>query len=309
MSQRRKLIIGSRGSRLALQQAAMVKDLIQNQNPELEIEIKIIKTQGDIILDTPLGKIGDKGLFTKELENALLHRKIDLAVHSMKDLPIEIPTGLEIAAILQREDPHDAFVSHKYNNLHELPKHATVATSSLRRRAQVLAFRSDLQTVDIRGNVDTRLRKMISLNYDGMLLAVAGLKRLQLDSEIKEIIAEEVILPAVGQGALGIEVRQDDRYTLKQVQPLNHQPTAQAVAAERALLQALGGGCQVPLGALARVEKNRLNLKAIICDLEGTVVVKGQKSGKSNIAEQIGFELAHQLIANGASKILESIHG
>jgi len=303
-----KLIIGTRGSRLALVQSEFVKSLLEKEYPQINIEIKIIKTKGDIIQNTPLAKIGDKGLFTKEIEDGLLINSIDIAVHSMKDLPTKLPDGLTIGAILEREDPRDAFISKKYQRFADLPANAVIATSSLRRQANVLMHRPDLKLTDIRGNVDTRLRKLVKFEYDGMLLAVAGLKRSGFEYEITEIISEDIMMPAIAQGALGIEIRENDELTFKLLSPLRHEPTTQCVKAERAFLNRLEGGCQVPIGALGRVENNKLILKGIISDLDGKPYFKGSLKGELNQSEKIGKELAEQLLDQGAQEILERIY-
>ncbi len=303
-----RIIIGTRGSKLALVQTEIVKSLLQKSNPDLTIDIRIIKTKGDIILDTPLAKIGDKGLFTKEIEQELLNGKIDLAVHSVKDLPTKLTPGLTIGAVLKREDPRDAFVSLKYRSFKELPAGAVVATSSLRRKANVLMHRPDIKLVDIRGNVETRLRKLIANDYDGMFLAVAGLVRMGYIDEITEIIDPEIMLPAVAQGALGVEVRKDDETILSLVKPLTDEETRLAVMAERAFLKELEGGCQVPIGALAVVHGNELLLKGIVSDLDGGLNFKGEIRGISEQAEQLGQQLGQQLLEHGAKIILDKIY-
>lgn len=303
-----KVIIGTRGSRLALVQTEMVRSLLHANYPNLTVESQIIKTKGDIIQDTPLAKIGDKGLFTKEIEDALLRGDIDLAVHSMKDLPTKLPDGLQIGAILEREDPRDAFISHKFKSFAELPAGAMVATSSLRRKANILLHRPDLQLVDIRGNVDTRLKKLILKDYDGMILAVAGLVRLGLQCEIAEILPPEMMLPAAAQGALGIEIRENDSAMMELLAPLHHPPTGAAVTAERSFLKALEGGCQVPIGALAQVENGRLRLDGIVSDPDGKIHFRGTVSGELSAADQLGKQLAQQLLQQGAQQILDKIY-
>ena len=303
-----KLIIGTRGSRLALVQSEFVKSLLKKNYPEMEIETKTIKTKGDIIQNTPLAKIGDKGLFTKEIEDALLNNEIDVAVHSMKDLPTRLPDGLSIGAILEREDARDAFVSKKYQRFADLPAGAVIATSSLRRRANVLMFRPDLKLTDIRGNIDTRLRKLIKFDYDGMLLAVSGLKRSGFKSEITEIISEDIMLPAVAQGALGIEMRENDELTSKLLAPLRHESTTHCVKAERAFLERLEGGCQVPIGALATVKNDKLFPIGIVSDLDGKPFFRGSMEGVLHQSEEIGKKLAEKLLEQGAQKTLENIY-
>jgi hydroxymethylbilane synthase len=304
----KRLIIGSRGSKLALWQAELVKSLLHKSNPELRIEIKIIKTQGDKILDTPLAKIGDKGLFTKEIEEALLDKKIDLAAHSMKDLPTKLPDQLTIGTVLGRENPRDAFVSFKYNKFDDLPKNAVIATSSLRRKACILNRRPDIQIVDIRGNVDTRLRKLKENNYDGTILATAGLIRLNLEKHIKEVLSTEIMLPAVSQGALGIEIREYDDHLKYQLKPHHDQKTYLSILAERALLRKLEGGCQVPIGALATIGQNKLTLRGFVSDLQGLKIYQSEFSGKPEKAVEIGELLAENLIEQGAQEVLDEIY-
>ncbi len=303
-----RIIIGTRGSRLALAQSELVKSLLEKIYLKIKVELKIIKTKGDIIQNTPLAKIGDKGLFTKEIEDALINNEIDMAVHSMKDLPTKLPDGLEIGAILKREDPRDAFISKKYQRFADLPAGAVVATSSLRRRANVLMNRPDIKLVDIRGNVDTRLRKLIKFDYDGILLAVAGLRRSGYDSEITEIISEDLMLPAVAQGALGIEIRMKDELMSKLLSLISDESTTQCVIAERAFLRTLEGGCQVPIGALAQIEDDKIVLKGIVSDLDGEPYFKGSRKGEQDQGEEIGRKLAEQLLSQGAKQILEKIY-
>jgi len=304
----KQIIIGSRGSKLALWQAEHVKSLLYEFYPDLRIKMKIIKTKGDQILDTPLAKIGDKGLFTKEIEEALLNQRIDLAVHSMKDLPTNLPEHLAIGAVLEREDPRDAFVSLRYNRFNDLPENAVVATSSLRRKACILHHRPDIKIVDIRGNVDTRLRKLKEENYDGIILAVAGLFRLGLKNHIKEIISPEMMLPAVSQGALSIEIRKNDDLLKYRLQPIHDQNTYSSILAERAFLRKLEGGCQVPIGALATIDQDKLSLQGFVSDLQGSKFYRGVLSRKPNKAEKIGTKLAEKLLEQGAQKVLEEIY-
>ncbi|HDP98084.1 MAG TPA: hydroxymethylbilane synthase [bacterium] len=305
---KRRIVIGSRGSRLALTQSEMVKSLLVQQHADLSVDIKIIKTKGDVILDTPLAKIGDKGLFTKEIEDALLNNEIDLAVHSMKDLPTLLPKELKIGAVLKREDPRDAFISHKYRRFIDLPRGAIIATSSLRRGANVLMHRPDLKLVDIRGNVDTRLRKLIKFDYDGMILAVAGLIRLGYQSEISEIISPELMLTAAAQGALGIEIRETDASMSELIAPLNDQDAEICVRAERAFLKRLEGGCQVPIGTLATVQNESIVLKGIVSALNGKPSFRDEIKGEKNEPEHLGEKLAEHLLAVGAQNILNEIY-
>ncbi len=305
----KQLIIGSRGSKLALLQANIVKNLLNNHHPEFLIDIKIIKTKGDIIQDVPLATIGGKGLFTKEIEDSLLQGEIDLAVHSMKDLPTTLPVQLCLGAILDREDPRDAFISYKHQKFFDLPKGAIVATSSMRRRANILKQRPDIQIVDMRGNVDTRLRKLKENSYDGMILAAAGLLRMGYKNEIKEIIEIEQMMPAVAQGALGVEVRENDQSIISLLKPLHDINTSITVCAERAFLRELEGGCQVPIGALAQFENGKFSLQGFISSLDGTQYYSGSISGRAQDAEQIGVQLAHDLCKQGAQKVLDEIYG
>jgi hydroxymethylbilane synthase len=293
------LVIGSRGSRLALWQARWVQERLGALGVESRIEI--IKTTGDKITDVPLGSVGGKGLFTKEIEEALLAGQVDLAVHSLKDLPTEMPPGLEIVAIPEREDPRDAMVGCK---LSELREGAKVGTSSLRRSTQLQQLRPDLEIDSVRGNVDTRLRKLDDGQYDAIVLAAAGLTRLGLAARIAEILAPEVMCPAVGQGALAIECRTDGGAAAKACQPLEHAETRAAVMAERSLLSALGGGCSTPIGAHARVEGQRLILMAIVLSPDGGQSVRETAEGSAAAAERIGRELGTRLLNRGAARIL-----
>lgn len=301
------LTIGTRGSALALWQAHFVRDVLQKKFPSLLIDIKIIKTTGDKILDAPLSTIGDKGLFTKEIENALLDGRIDVAVHSLKDVPTQIPDGLRIAAVAKREDVRDVLISSKWKSLDELPERATIATGSLRRKAQLLHHRPDLRIVDIRGNLQTRFARYEESNWDGMMLAYAGVKRLGLEKHIAQIIPTELILPAVGQGALGIEIRSDDDRTLRFIKILNHLATETCTLAERSLLHALEGGCQIPIGAHAVMKKGKLMLRAIVGSIDGSVLLDVHGTSAPSRAEQLGMRLGEKLLCNGAQEILESI--
>ncbi len=303
-----RIVIGSRGSKLALWQANYVKVQLYKFFPELHIDISIIKTKGDIIIDTPLARIGDKGLFTREIELALLNGTIDLAVHSMKDLPTSLPDGLIIGAVLEREDPRDAFVSYKYKHFSDLPEGGVIATSSLRRRANILYHRPDIQLIDIRGNVDTRLKKLKENDYDGMILAAAGLLRLGFEDNIREIIEPEKMLPAVSQGALGIEIKQGNQKISSLIEPFHNEKTAAAITAERSFLRKLEGGCQVPIGALAVVKGDSLNLQGFVSDLYGKRYFRGKISNPVKEAEQTGIQLATVLANQGAKQILEEIY-
>lgn len=297
------LVIASRGSQLALWQARWVQAQLESLGHPSRIEI--IKTTGDKITGVPLAQVGTKGLFTKEIEEALLEGRAHLAVHSLKDLPTELPAGLMLAATPAREDPRDAIVGMR---LAELPLHARIGTSSLRRAAQLRKLRPDLEIEAVRGNVDTRLRKLDEGRYAAILLAAAGLKRLGLEQRIAEIISPEVICPAVGQGALAIETGAGGEAPEICLQ-LNHAPTRAAVTAERAFLGALGGGCQVPIGAHATVGDGRLRLSGVVVSPDGAGLVRDASEGPLETAEQIGRELGAKVLAAGADRILESVYG
>ncbi|MBX7152274.1 hydroxymethylbilane synthase [bacterium] len=304
------IIIGTRGSALALWQTQWVTVALQKIYPTIIIKQAVIKTTGDKILDSPLSKIGDKGLFTKELEKAMLDGKIDLAVHSLKDVPTVIPDGLILGAIAEREDVHDVFVSHpqkKYSGLDAVPVGGTIATGSLRRKCQLLAYRPDLNIVDIRGNLQSRKEKLDASDWDGMLLAKAGVTRLGWESLIAQIIDMSIILPAVGQGALAIEIRKNDNEIADMLAPLNHTETRLATMAERALLKHLEGGCQIPIGAYARVENNKLALDAVVGSLDGKMIIRSSITGNVDDVETLGIMLANELISRGADKILDAI--
>lgn len=304
------LKIGSRGSELALWQAHWVQRELSEKFNALRVEITIIKTKGDKILDSPLSRIGDKGLFTREIENALLKNKIDLAVHSLKDLPTELPPGLVIGAICKREDVRDVFLPHPNNPIRRLldqPAGSTIATGSLRRKSQLLNLRPDFRIVDIRGNLNTRVKKLEESDWAGMMLARAGVERLGWTDRIGDTLDAATMLPAVGQGALGIEIRQGDKRVAKFISSLHHPPTAHATVAERALLRRLEGGCQVPIGAFGRIESNSLLLDAIVSSLDGRRVVRGKIHGSPADAETLGRKLAEQLLAAGANEILRTI--
>lgn len=302
----KKLVIGSRGSVLALWQSNWVASELKRLFG-LEVEIQRIKTTGDKILDSPLAKIGGKGLFVKEIEKALEQGQIDLAVHSMKDVPTELPKGLMIGAVTKREDPRDVLVSRDKVSLMDLPKEAKVGTSSLRRKAQLWQRRPDFNMVDVRGNLDTRLRKMKEGQFDAMVLARAGLKRMGFEEAVTEVLEPQVMLPAVGQGALAIEVREDDEMVREMVKALNHLPTQQSILAERALMRRLEGGCQVPVGALGIVKNGQVSLKAMVASLDGRKMVRDEVAGPSQQAEKLGVELAEKLLNQGADAILAEV--
>lgn len=303
----RPLRIATRKSPLAIWQAKYVKKALVQLHPELSVELLRMTTRGDQILDTPLAKIGGKGLFIKELEYALLEDRADLAVHSMKDVPMEFPPGLQLAAICERDSPFDAFVAHKFASLAELPTGARVGTSSLRRRSQLLAQRSDLDVLDLRGNVNTRLQKLQDGEYEAIILAVAGMKRLGMHDQITEIIDPQTCLPAPGQGAVGIETRADDAQTNALVAGLNHLQTSYCVRAERALNRGLEGGCQVPIAAYAQLNGDTINLEARVASIDGVQMIAGQRRGAAENADTLGEGLAAEMLAAGADKILAAL--
>jgi len=302
-----KIVIGSRGSQLALWQANWVKSELERLHDNVDIDIRIIATSGDIIQDVPLAKIGGKGLFVKEIEESLLANEIDLAVHSMKDVPMELPTELGISVITKRENPLDALISKNGEKLADLPQGATIGTSSLRRSSQLLKYRGDFKIHPLRGNVDTRLRKVEEGKYDAILLASAGLNRLGWANRITEEISHDILLPAMGQGALGIETRLDDTKIYDFISTLNHEQTHYAVSAERSLVGRLDGGCQVPIGAYARVEKGLITLKGLVASLDGEIIYKLENVGPVDDAINIGQELGAQLLKMGANEILEKL--
>jgi len=309
MNQKNEITIGTRGSKLALWQANWVKDRISRNFPEVTVSLKIIKTTGDKILDVPLAKVGGKGLFVKEIEEALFRNEIDLAVHSMKDVPSELPDGLVLAAYTAREDPRDAFVGGSAGlTLEKLPAGSVVGTSSLRRQAHLMRFYPHLKTVSIRGNLDTRIRKIKEQNLAGILLAAAGLKRMGLENRITQFLPEDHFIPAVGQGVLGIETRAKDEAILGVVATLNSIEARDAVMAERAFLKTLEGGCQVPLAAHATIEGDRLNLHGMVAGLDGKQVVEASLSGAREEAPSIGRTLAETLLSRGAGEILKEVY-
>jgi hydroxymethylbilane synthase len=301
-------VIGTRGSKLALWQTEWVKSQIEKHHPDLEIEIAIIKTRGDRILDVSLSKLGEqgKGLFTKELEDAMLDGRIDLAVHSLKDLPVDFTPGLHLSAVCEREDARDALVARAgINSFAQIPTGSIIGTSSLRRIAQLCAIRPDIKTAMVRGNVDTRIAKLDAGQYDALLLAAAGLRRLGHADRITEYLSQEMMMPAVGQGALGIESRIDDRATNEVLRALDHEPTRLACEAERAMLRKLGGGCLVPIAAFARIEGDLLRLSGLVASTDGAEIVRGEESGSPSEAAMIGERLAKELTVRGADRLLE----
>ncbi len=301
------IVIGTRSSKLALWQADYVEAKLRERYPELPVVQKRMTTKGDRVLDAPLAKIGGKGLFTKELEQAMLAGEIDLAVHSLKDMPTELPEGLVLAAVTERFDPGDAVVSPRYQTLANLPQGAKVGTSSLRRRAQLLAKRPDLEIVSLRGNVNTRLKKLEEENFDAIILAVAGLKRLGFHDRITEVLPREICLPAVGQGALAIEARADDEATLSLIAFLDDAATRAAARAERAFLARVEGGCQVPVGVYAEAADEALEMEAVIASIDGERLYRKKKAGSALDAEKIGRALAEELLAMGGKEILQEL--
>jgi hydroxymethylbilane synthase len=299
--------IGTRGSKLALWQANWVKSVLEKKYPSTPVELIIIKTQGDKILDVPLAKVGGKGLFVKEIEQKLLARQIDIAVHSMKDMPADIPQGLCIGAIPERENPMDVFISRNGAGFSDLPAGSVIGTSSLRRGAQLRHARPDIVIRSIRGNLDTRLKKLESENFDALVLAAAGVKRLKLEHKITEYLDPGLMLPAIGQGALCIETRKDDAIVGPLVASLDHASTRSVVAGERAFLNRLEGGCQVPIAGHGRISENQFALTGLVAEIDGTRIIKGQKSGPLDSPETIGIDLAEELLARGADKILEKL--
>lgn len=299
--------IGTRGSKLALWQAEWVKKALLESDPELAVELVVIKTKGDKILDVPLAKVGGKGLFVKEIEEALADGRIDLAVHSMKDMPAEIPAGLAIGAVPMRENPQDVLIARGGLKIDDLPAEARIGTSSLRRAAQLRHLRPDLKIVDLRGNLDTRLNKVQAGEYDAIVLAAAGVRRLGLEARISQILPADAMLPAVGQGALCIEIRADDPRIRSLTAALDHGPTHTAVTAERAFLRRLEGGCQVPIAAHARVTNAEVIITGLVAELDGSVLIKESHAGPAGEAANAGLVLAQKLLDRGAGPILEKL--
>lgn len=301
------LKIGTRGSKLALWQANWVKSALNTRHPSLSVDLVIIKTKGDKILDVPLAKVGGKGLFVKEIEEALLNGRIDLAVHSMKDMPSEIPKGLCIGAIPERENPQDVLISKKGLLLSQLEPGARIGTSSLRRAAQLLRARPDLRVFPLRGNLDTRLKKLETENLDAIVLAAAGVKRLGLENRITEFLDENIMLPAVGQGALCIEIRQNDPEVAPMVAKLEHRQTRTIIMGERAFLNRLEGGCQVPIAAHGKIDNTRFTLCGLVATVDGKTLIKETFSGPEGSSETIGVELADHLVSLGAKTLMEHL--
>ncbi len=309
MSARSSLVLGTRGSRLAVWQAEWVQARLQEIAPSVTVALRRIKTSGDMIVNVPLAAIGGKGLFVKEIEEALLRGEIDLAVHSMKDVPTILPDGLDILCVAAREDPRDVLISRDALSLDHLPKGARVGTSSLRRQAQLLHRRPDLTVQILRGNLDTRLRKLRNGEYDAVVLAAAGLRRMGWSNEVTEYLPPEVSLPAIGQGALGLEGRREDGFVQELVAPLEHRPTRTAVTAERALLERLEGGCQVPIAAHATIKGDTLIMDGLIASVDGRRLIRDMIQGPVSDARALGMRLAEKLLAQGGDSILSEIYG
>jgi hydroxymethylbilane synthase len=303
------LRVGTRGSKLALTQSQWVKERIESGRPGVIVELVRITTTGDKIQRPSLSEVGGKGLFIKEIEEALLRKEVDLGVHSMKDVPAGLPEGLEISTFPQREDPRDAFVSEKFRSIEELPHGSSVGTSSLRRASQLLHLRPDLRVLPIRGNVDTRLRKLGSGQFDALILASAGLRRLGLSHRITQMLSTDLSLPAIGQGVLGLEVRKSDHVVRDLIGFLNHGETELTVRAERAFLKELEGGCQVPLAGYGKLDGDTLELEGMVAELDGSVLIRDKLFGPKEKPEVLGVDLAKKILASGGDKILQGIYG
>lgn len=306
---RKEIRIGTRGSALALWQAEWVKSELEKKYPDMAVSLTKIKTTGDKILDVPLAKVGGKGLFVKEIEEAMLNREIDIAVHSMKDVPTFFPDGLHLACITKREDARDALFSRNHVKFRDLPKGANIGTSSLRRQAQLMHVRPDFTIHQLRGNVDTRLRKLKEGQYDAIILAAAGVRRLGLADNITEYIEPELSLPAIGQGALGIECRVEDRELNDMIAFFNHADTRTCVTGERALLRRLEGGCQVPIACYGTMKSGKLHLDGLVGSVDGKRIIKDSIAGEADKAEKMGVTLAESLLAKGAAEILREVYG
>jgi hydroxymethylbilane synthase len=308
--EKNKVTIATRGSKLAIWQAEWVKSQLQEMNPGLDVELKKIKTTGDKILDVPLAQVGGKGLFVKEIEEAMLRGDADLAVHSMKDVPTDLPEGLHLSAICEREDPRDAFIAAAgIGGFSALPRGAHVGTSSLRRICQILNRRPDLKITQLRGNVDTRLRKLDEGEFDAIILATAGVKRLGHADRITEILPVDLCLPAIGQGAVGIECRVDDPFINGLLEKLDHRDTSVCVRAERAFLKKLEGGCQVPIAAFARLQDGAITIDGLVGSLKGETLIRDSVKGPAEEAESLGTRLAETLLSMGADSILAEVYG
>ncbi|MBI1730275.1 hydroxymethylbilane synthase [Candidatus Acetothermia bacterium] len=303
-----EIIVGTRGSRLALAQTDLVIEQLKTKDHSQNFRVEIIQTEGDKLSHESLSVIGGQGIFIKEIEEALLQKKIDLAIHSLKDMPIEQPDGLFLGAILEREDPRDVLISRSGLSLKHLPLRSRIGTGSPRRGAQLLAWRSDLQIIEIRGNVDTRLKKLEAGQYDAIIVAAAGLKRLGLTKQITESISPEILLPAVGQGALAVEIRADDAQMKALVASINHAQTAREVKAEREFLAILGGGCRAPIAALAREKSGQMQLEGLVAQPTGHQIIRDKISGLAEQSKELAAHLAEMLLQRGAKKIIEELH-
>ena len=297
--------IATRKSPLALWQAEHVKARLRQHHPELEVELVSMQTQGDRILDTPLSLVGGKGLFIKELEQALYEQQADIAVHSMKDVTIDMAEGLQLPVILKREDPHDVFISNTHKSISDLPQEAVVGTSSLRRKCQLMAWRGDLNIKDLRGNVGTRLNKLDDGEYDAIILAAAGVMRLGLEDRISEVISTDIILPAIGQGAIGIQMRTGDNDVLEKICSLNDETTQQQVETERVVSRRLFGGCQLPIAAYAEIDQENIKITGMVGRVDGSEIIKDSVNGDLQEREALGLQLAETLLKNGADDILK----
>ncbi len=305
----KKITIGTRGSPLALWQAHWIKSQLESLHDDLTVDLVKIKTSGDKIQDVPLAKVGGKGLFTKEIEESMLRYETDIAVHSMKDVPIQFPPSLTLSVVTEREDPRDALISRKNLKLDDLPKGAKVGTGSFRRTTQLLHYRPDLEVIPMRGNVQTRLNKLESEGLDAIILAAAGLIRLDMADHITEYIEPEIMLPGGGQGAVGIESRKEDLRTMNLIFPLDHEESHRALEAERSFLTRLEGGCQVPIGVYATIDGDSLHLRGLVGSLDGKQILKTERKGSVEDPRAIGFQLAGEILEMGADKILKEVYG
>ena len=301
------LHIATRKSPLALWQAEHVKACLQAIHPDLQVELLAMTTEGDRFLNSPLASVGGKGLFVKELEQCLLEGKADIAVHSIKDVTVDFPEGLHMPIIMEREDPRDAFISSKHQSLINLPKNACIGTSSMRRQCQIKALRPDLEIKDLRGNVNTRLRKLDEGQYDAIILAAAGMKRLAMEERIQQYIDTKMILPAIGQAAIGIECRTDDKRVVQLLAPLQHEETAIRIKAERTISQGLYGGCQLPIAAFAEIDNDKLHLQALVGQIDGSEIIRDEIVGDIHAGVTLAKQLTEQLLSKGAGTILEAI--
>lgn len=293
---------------MALWQANWVKDTLEDWYPDLEIEIRKIKTTGDKILDAPLSRVGGKGLFVKEIEEALIGKRIDIAIHSMKDVPTDLPEGLCISAIAEREDPRDALISRDGIKLNDLKKGARIGTSSLRRQVQLLNFRSDFEIEQLRGNLDTRMDKLITRDLDAIIVAAAGVKRMGWEKKITEYLPYKIFLPAIGQGAIGIETRESDNTIKGMIERFNHRETSLCIKAERSFLKRLGGGCQVPIAALGIITKGGLKLEGMVSSIDGKILYRDSEEDRVDRVESLGIRLAERLLQRGADKVLKEVY-